>query len=626
MHTIPLVNAKIMDILDILLAPDILFRLNPRELALRLCDLTANSEPDGIQTITVRLLDGIYSGSVHPSVFRIWLPIAVGHAPALIRTALLDKLSYNVRAAGISALKRALASHRWREDGWDAVGGTQGLVEVVEAIGVKQVGKLVRVIGKFNHSNDPAKAACVDELVRLLMPTLIPSSGSAIPSPDSTGRHFLFCELVHLIPGCSRNLLQELFPNELLLEPRQLKSLFRRLTKYHLSLLRQIATKEIKVHKSVRDYTFQHCSKDLIISVEPYAPVYSHTGISPTVPSGVIFLLDLVFSKHLREILVTVITKLFDLAASLVARRRTPVRDVLILFETIIRLYEKSDCEFSLPDDAPFQVVRYWAAVSFPRSDLKSSSSSTVAGEPLPASKTGPELAPAFTSLLIRLIKRSEIDGRHYPCWAISDYFVRVFQSIPSKAKLPFIKIIYSHLPSIGINLEATSVPEKQLPKLAVCCRVLQTLPCEDAKWLFEHVTSIAGGQNTPRCHHAVSPLKSWCREDLLRVHWEANEKSGDDNPIAEKCTPFCSIVSQSAGTNISLSIVINDAKGKAERSSHADERLKWAEYCMGIAVMSKSIILLDAVVTWSGRFLRDPVRTTPIWPILLVSNPFNRL
>lgn len=60
------------------------------------------------------------------------------------------------------------------------------------------------------------------------------------------------------------------------------------------------------------------------------------------------------------------------------------------------------------------------------------------------------------------------------------------------------------------------------------------------------------------------------------------------------------------------LLIVIGDAKRKAERNSDAGERLNAAKYAVKVAVQCKSVKLLNDVVTWTRRFLRDPVRLSP--------------
>jgi hypothetical protein len=54
-----------------LFAPKVLLHLGLTDLALRLRDVAAESQPDGIQNITVRLLNDIHSGAVQPLVFKI---------------------------------------------------------------------------------------------------------------------------------------------------------------------------------------------------------------------------------------------------------------------------------------------------------------------------------------------------------------------------------------------------------------------------------------------------------------------------------------------------------------------------------------------------------------------------
>lgn len=527
-----------------LFAPKVLLHLVPTDLALRLRDVAAESQPDGIQNITARLLNDIHSGAVQPLVFKIWLPLAVHHIPALVRPALLDKGSYGVRNAGISALKRALDGDRWREDGWDAVGGTQGLAEVFETLCINQVAKLVRVIGKFNRSQDPAKAAAVDDLVRLLMPTLLRSSRATAPSPDSISRRFLFSELTYLIPGCSTAFLSELFSCPIPESFRKIV-LFRGLARLHLDFMRKIAIGEIEVHKSVRQDTLDFCSEDLVLSVEPYQPRNAHSGISQSVSHRIHFLLDVIsFEENAGNLHSPAIQKWIGYATRLALRRTTPFSDVLVLLETITSSMERCGTKFDLRGILTMHVVRCWAAASYPTINMKRKVDSTRRRRHRHISKPDPEHGPSLYSLMIRIMRRASDDNMAKDMNIyLSDLFKPGF---PLEARLPFIKTLFRYAPGLGIDLDAASLSGKDWPhKSKLYIPTLNQLPCDDAKWLSERVTSLAGGKDAivykydqvGRPWHAVTSQPSWCLERHFEVKWEAEGTSGEDNPIAKKCT-----------------------------------------------------------------------------------------
>ena len=529
--------------MDALLAPEVLFRLSPTHLALRFGAAVADSQPGDIKNITARLLDNVHSGAVSPSVFGIWLPLAAHRVPSLIRTALLDKLSFGVRKVGIAALKHTLARDRWREDGWDAAEGTRGLVEVFESISISQISMLVRVVGQCNRSHDPAKAAAVEDLVRLLMPSLLPSSSQAASSLDSTGRRFLFSELALLIPACSSNFLRELF-NKPVPESFHKTSFFRGLARFHLSFMRRIATGEVEAHEDVRLETLLYCSRELILSTEPYNSRHFQSGISPHVPSGILFFLDLVssgfddstgtFNKtHLSQWGIKHV-------AQLAVRRKTPLKDTFILFESIISSVEKYKGTFDVRDVFPNQVIRCWATASFPKNKNRTALQSTQTERLPPTSKLDAELATSFHSLIIRIIKLVKPDFTlqfpHY-CDII---FKRDF---PSEAKLQFIKTLYRYYPGLGVDLETPSLIEKEWPHaFKFTPKTFIDLPPNDAKWLFERVMTLSGEDKTAFIQedapgHGILRQPLWCLEGILNVTLEAEGALSHGNPIAEKCT-----------------------------------------------------------------------------------------
>jgi hypothetical protein len=57
------------------------------------------------------------------------------------------------------------------------------------------------------------------------------------------------------------------------------------------------------------------------------------------------------------------------------------------------------------------------------------------------------------------------------------------------------------------------------------------------------------------------------------------------------------------------MAVVLEEVRKRAERERHEDNRLVWAKRAVDVALLSSSVGLLGGVVTWTRRFLRDPVR-----------------
>jgi hypothetical protein len=529
--------------MDALISPDLL-RLRPAELALRLRALiTANPQPHDIDTITARLLGDVHSGGAHPMVFDIWFPLAVERSPSLLKTVLLDRLSFHVRLAGRVALKRALATDRWREDGWDAAGGTAGLVEAFETVGLREVKKLARVVGRSNPFRDPGKAAAIEELVRLLMPTLLPlPSSEASSSLDTTKRRFLLHELMLLIPACSTTFLGRLFSRQL---PKsfQNKRFFQSLARYHPDFMRKVAVRAVAVHESVRLTTLRFCLRDLIYSVEPYKPQHRPSTISATVFGGVLFFIDLVHETEPKDILARPVmhNAIVD-TIKLAVRRKTPFSDILTLLEVIISAAEKHASKVSLWDFNPLQVMRFWAIASFLNADVETELDFTRPWELHHPSNPKPEHRDALYALTIRVIKASS--GGIGSRFSLHDCVATIFQpNFPPAGRLPIIKAICRYSPGVGIDLDAPLSKQVLSDRLTFDLRTLDQLPYSDAKWLFQCAKSMAGVEEAITSGYVKEPwsrLKHqplWQREGLVKLRWEAAYNSDDENPLALKCT-----------------------------------------------------------------------------------------
>jgi hypothetical protein len=523
------------------LSPGVLLRMKQSELASYFRELAAavpKSQPDGIDRITAQLQEYVHSETIPPIVFGIWFPVAARRSPSLIRTALLDRLSCSVRFAGITALKRALDGASWKEDGWDPVGGAEGVKEVFDMVGVREVKKLVSVLHSCNGARDPAKAAAIEELAQLLMPSLFSSPDVEDLDMDSTQQRSLLNELGLLVKACSTSFLIQLLSKSLP-ESFPIERLLGYLADSHPDILREIITGDIKVQKSVRTKSLNYLEK-LIKSYEPYEAQYHTSSISPSAWKGIHFLIDLIHITETSPSLSSpVIRDTVEYTIKLAVRRKIPFSDILALLESAVFAAERRDDRPDLLDYLPREVVLYWALASFPDADVDSRSAAAkrlLSHPSRPASKYQDQL----WALMIRIIKScSKVDVKGS---AFCKYLDRLFPSkFPMMGRLPTIQTLCLYLPGVGIDLDAPSLSEKErLKQWTWDVKTLNQLPSSDAKWLFERATSMTVLQDSITYSYAGSPWSPdqprWYQEGLLKVQWEAQSTSGDDNPLALKC------------------------------------------------------------------------------------------
>jgi hypothetical protein len=523
------------------LSPFVLLRMKQSELALYFRELAAavpKSQPDGIDRITAQLQEYVHSESIPPIVFGIWFPLAERRSPSLIRTALLDRLSCSVRSAGIRALKRALDGSSWKENGWDPVGGAEGLKEVFDMVGVREVKKLVNVLRRCNGARDPAKAAAIEELAQLLMPSLFSFPDFEDWDMDNTQQRSLLYELGLLVQAGSTSFLTQLLSKPLP-ETFHIEGLLGCLADSHPDILRGFITGGTKVQESVRKMSLNYLEK-LINSCELYEPQYRSSSISPTAWKGLHFLIDLI---HITETSPSLSSPVIRDAAKytikLAVRRKVPFSDILALLESAVFAAERRKDGPDLLDFLPREVVLYWALASFPDADVDSRSSAAkrlLSHPSRPASKYRDDLY----NLMIRIIKacsKVDIKGSEF-CRYLDGLFTSKF---PMRGRLPTIKTLCRYLPGVGIDLDAPSLSEKErLQKWTWDVKTLNQLPFGDAKWLFERATSMTMLQDSITYRYAGSPWSSdqpkWYQEGLLKVQWEAQSTSGDNNPLALKC------------------------------------------------------------------------------------------
>lgn len=538
-------------------APNTLLRLQNSELASHFSSLIEYtvSQQGSVIAVHNHILNQVHDGAIPPFIFGLWLPLFLRHEPSMLRSVLLDTESRGVRDAGMKVMKRSLKGKQWKEEAWGAAGGTEGLKQIFETFGVWESRELARIIGASNATKDPEKAAAIDELIQLLMPSLLQTSD---PDSESSDQHSqtrpLLHELLLLAQGCTSEFLAKCLSN-----PRFPSHLTDRvvckLGHQHRDLLRMIAIGSTAVSSKVRELVLRSCLPDLITSTVPWKPEHILPAVSPGVPPGMRFLLDLIYETRTnapsggclsKNVLLGHVITTVDLAV----RRKVLFRDILVLLELGLSVADtRAGCSIGLGDQLLIRLVHYWAVAAFPNSephielDISFIARKRQLAHP---SRPKPEHRDSLEALLIQVVKA--VPEYKIRCSTLDQalrtlMLQRLQEDFPSAAKLPLIKILCRHLPNICVDLDLAVPSENERLHLRWDIEVLGSLPCPDAKWLFERAVSMRPVEQV--ITSSTSPWSSLLNVDkavyvaqLWDIKWQAeSEPIGErTNPMARKC------------------------------------------------------------------------------------------
>lgn len=542
-------------------APGALLELRNSELASHFSSLiesAAISQQDSVAALHSHIITQVHNGAIPPFIFAVWLPLALHHDSSLLRSVLLDVESRGVRHAGIKSMKRLLKGKQWKEEAWDAAGGTEGLRHIFEMFGVWESRELARVIGSSNATKNPEKAAAIDDLIQLLMPSLLPTSSSdSKPSDQQNQSRPLLPEWILLAQGCSSEFLARCLSNPRF--PSHLTDrVLSKMGHQHRDLLRKVAIGSTAVTVEVRKLVLRTCLPDLITSTVPWKPEHLLPAVSPGVPPGMRFCLDLIYEARInpppsyslpKNVLLDHVITTVDLAI----RRKVLFRDILVLLELGLSLADtREGLSIDLSDPLLVKLVHYWAFAAFPDSEPQEDLgvAPTARRRQLAhPSRPKPEHRDSVKALLLQVVKAVP---EYQISYSTFNHSLRKFmlkkleRDFPSAAKLPLIKILCRHLPNICIDLDSEVPSENERLHLVWDIEVLGALPCHDAKWLFERATSMRPVEQvitsrTSPWDGLLNVDKAVYVSQLLNVKWQAEIEPLEErtNPAARKCTFF---------------------------------------------------------------------------------------
>ncbi|KAJ0109658.1 hypothetical protein J7T55_014220 [Diaporthe amygdali] len=199
-------------------------------------ELRADGSSDA--AICQALLDAVEQELVSPGVFDIFVPWS--KSPAVVSKCLKYESDAKIRSCGMKGLGRHLkrpGKFNW-ELTWQALEGTDGLVQIFSKSSVAEVKTLSIFIGSCNRGRKvEERERCIEELLRALLPGVYTSS-SGLQSKDRRPVHHHYAKM---LSACSPN-----FVNDVLNSRDSSNPLFRwrdltKLIRTHRTLLRERA-------------------------------------------------------------------------------------------------------------------------------------------------------------------------------------------------------------------------------------------------------------------------------------------------------------------------------------------------------------------------------------------------
>lgn len=484
---------------------------------------------------TSQLLALIHSGDVPPEVFIYWLPLAQFQSPHLIQDALLDTQSQGVVKAGLIALRRALRGKRWKEHGWDALGGVDGLYGVFQISSTHHLKRLATTLGKSMRNKGPEGHQLVDELVQRLITDpgrLDEQSSSSVETNAALRLRPILASLVRLFAACSPSFLAGFLSKPL---PRSihLQPFLNLLGSSHVDLLRKIFIGTLKADPRIRSALLSDIPSALVSSMSPYEPQLVDMESLPFFQTpGLVFAFDVL--EAWRQFLITKdqlprsnLLKSIVIPAAEAARRKIPFAGVLKLFQSAFLIMKAADGNFiaSLTEPFPSKVISCWAISVLTDTGLAGPVFSRLSQ---PKAEHKEELEELVCNC-IKALKEVKFTGT--VCRFPRDVFD--LKQVRTPTRLPLVKLLCRNLPGIDLDLDLEHTPAPQGRRLLWEIGTFSVLPVEDSKWLFEKLSSLdlqdridySCSYNAPR----------WYRKGLLDVKWESEDPATVDYPRTRK-------------------------------------------------------------------------------------------
>ena len=537
--------------------PQALLALSPQELALHLRQVAKqHSAPD----VARQLLSTIEQEALPPFVWTVVL--SAFDSVALLRNGICQQFSRFIRRTTTQQFGKLLQGTKWLK-AWDALGGKQGLLEILAQSSVSDVAALCKVIGACTKSSEKSitdkKRKCITEFFRVLVPSLtenqIPLNGDKRP---------LQAYYAKLIPACTTETIQEIVCSGK-------DSLWKGIPKRNLQLsdfqwIRECVLQVIDGEDSMlRETEINDDFADVLLS--SYVPDLcascpSGQGSEPRFSASMSFSLDLL--QHLinrNQAMLSGTDLLHHVVHPLLrrmVRKRVHISRQHQVFGMILQVLELVDHQaLTFSSKIMLYIVAQWSY--------------------------SPDL---FEQQLISVLKMC-------PFTQISDLPCDLIKKVKKAHRYEFLHILFMHAfkPNLDLSVEAdlrTLEPDTWPATLFL------SLHEDQAIELMERILATKENDVVVRYHGTKSIL-------LWPVSTEITVRDTTDPYLL-----LAFLKSKDDPGSQELKNIIKEKRELAAKSRDQRERVFYARSAAYYAIASHSPELYYQVITWNKRFLRD--------------------
>lgn len=589
------------------LKPSTLLALSYSEVSAHFQKLLGQSPPvSHVESINDLLVHRIHSHALPPAIYDIWLPLALRHVPSLLVRALCDKTSAAVRESAIKRVARLFRGSKWKSNGWDALGGAEGIAGIFKQMSAADVRLLSKAIARCRFAKSPSPlTVCVDSLIESMN--------------EDNSRPF-FNTLSPLYPLCRPGFHKDLVAN--LPNAPSTDHLLARLGQVNPSLMREVVIGTAIAPLHVRVSILRSCRRAMVDSPESYY-AESRAWSRSEFPPGMNFCLDLchTMAAHpsLRSALGNDIGLYVQDTLRLAARKNLLFSCIELFFAQLIQLPSYIWPEGSLRTTLTRELASCWS-ISFygsagpnARFCMKSIAHRDHPSHPGPAHQIS--LERDLCSLLRRYQDPHLARSKHCP-WFV-DTLTEILCQIAPAGRGPFLVHLCRLSDSLcygsgyeQFSLDSSVNPPGDREKQVIpvwAYEIMDLLPAQTGQILFDRMLIIHGCADfipdDVSSHYGLS----YERQCQLKAKWEA--EMGGEVTIGRQCTSQVQTEMPWYALGFLLTnLVFHELQKRAEGQRDSGKRSDSAIAAIDVANATHSLEVWRLAVQWSKRFLRDTV------------------
>lgn len=506
------------------------------------------------------LMEAVEREYISPNVFKLFVPWC--RTPEIIILCMNYPSSRTIRKLGIKHFGKALAAPKKWEVAWKSVGGTQGLVDHLAKISVSEVQDFSRALGDGQGRRVPAREQAIEELLCALLPSHYPES--RIKSLDKRPIQDHYAKIV---TACSAKFIAQLLNDQDKSNPLYRKMRPLRLLKTHMGLVKE-RTLEAISNQGKKDDKLSEYLEAFCNTMPPEPSPY------PRISAPMDFSMNML-RLHLEK--------------SESMYWPTHLSEGQIYKDLLRRCIKKG-----LPKDKLLNVFSLGLKLLDKKSELKSEFRSSVVWNELTTRwRYSPEDYEELLAQAMRLDLGPSSNSIGLNVLSLSNKL----QLKPSRL-WDLLRLFCLHVPKSGdfagsvvdLNIKSKTVDLKPLGSQTWSSKLFFTL----------------------EKHHAIRLLES------LQISFPLNTflsgpgssiLSGQNNSVKRIPILLGTLLQRdSPEEQVKVKAIVGEFRKKAATSGEQADRAEFAIAALQHSIASGSLDLYGDTVTWSQRFIRDPL------------------